>query len=92
MIVLPEPALAPVIPPVIVPMVQLKVLAALDVRLILVEVPLQMDFVAALVTAGRGFTVTVIVKGLPAQEPVVEVGVTIYCTVPAVVLLGLVSV
>jgi hypothetical protein len=73
-------------------MVQLKVLAALDVRLILVEVPLQMDFVAALVTAGPGFTVMVKVKGLPAQEPVVEVGVTIYCTVPAVVLLGLVSV
>jgi hypothetical protein len=63
-------------------MVQLKVLAALDVRLILVEVPLHMDFVAALVTAGRGFTVTVIVKGLPAQEPVVEVGGNdiLYCT------------
>jgi hypothetical protein len=55
-------------------MVQLKVLAALAVRLILVEVPLQMDLVAAVVTAGVGFTVTVIVKGVPAQEPVVEVG------------------
>ncbi len=92
MIVAPEPALAPVIPPVMVPMVQLNVLAALAVKLILVEAPLQMDFVAAVVTAGLGFTVTVIVKALPAHEPVVEVGVTRYCTVPAVELLGLVNV
>jgi hypothetical protein len=73
-------------------MVQLKVLAALAVRLILGPVPLQVLAVLAVVTAGVGFTVTVIVKGLPAQEPAVEVGVTIYCTVPAVALLGLVSV
>src|SRR6266542_4214986 len=92
LIVVPEPALAPVIPPVMVPMVQLNVLAALAVKLILVEAPLQMDFVAAVVTAGLGFTVTVIVKALPAHEPVVEVGVTRYCTVPAVELLGLVNV
>src|SRR6266540_1056153 len=75
-----------------VPMVQLKVLPALAVKPILVEVPLQMDFVAAVVTAGLGFTVTVIVKALPAHEPAVEVGVTRYCTVPAVELLGLVNV
>src|SRR6266540_1389536 len=92
LIVVPEPALAPVIPPVMVPMVQLNVLAALAVKLILVEAPLQMDFVAAVVTAGLGFTVTVIVKALPAHEPAVEVGVTRYCTVPAVELLGLVNV
>ena len=41
---------------------------------------------------GFGLIVTVIMKGLPGQEPVVEVGVTIYSTVPAVVLLGFVSV
>jgi hypothetical protein len=62
-------------------MVQLKVLAALAVRLILGPVPLQVLAVLAVVTAGVGFTVTVIVKGLPAQEPAVEVGVTniLYC-------------
>src|SRR6266496_1588233 len=92
LIVVPEPALAPVIPPVMVPMVQPNVLAALAVKLILVEVPLQMVFVAAVVTVGVGFTVTVMVKGLPVHEPVVEVGVTMYCTVPAVELLGLVNV
>src|SRR6266542_421188 len=75
-----------------VPLVRLHVLAALAVKLILVEAPLQMDFVAAVVTAGLGFTVTVIVKALPAHEPAVEVGVTRYCTVPAVELLGLVNV
>jgi hypothetical protein len=52
-------------------MVQLKVLAALAVRLILGPVPLQVLAVLAVVTAGVGFTVTVIVKGLPAQEPAV---------------------
>src|SRR6266542_3100302 len=92
LIVVPEPALAPVILPVMVPMVQLNALATLAVKLILVEVPLQMDFVAAVVTAGLGFTVTVIVEALPAHEPAVEVGVTRYCTVPAVELLGLVNV
>ena len=92
MIVLPEEALAPVIPPVIVPIVQIKLLATLAVKLIFDPVPLQILFVAALVTAGVGFTVTVIVNAAPAHEPVVAVGVTIYCTVPLVVLLGLVSV
>ncbi len=92
MIVVPEPALAPVIPPVMVPMVQLNELAALAVKLILGPVPLQVLAVLAVVTRGFGLIVTVIVKGLPGQEPVVEVGVTIYSTVPAVVLLGFVSV
>jgi hypothetical protein len=36
--------------------------------------------------------VTVIVKAAPIHVPVVEVGVTIYSTVPAVALLGFVSV
>jgi hypothetical protein len=48
--------------------------------------------VAALVTDGFGLTVTVIVKAAPVHVPVVEVGVTIYSTVPAVALLGLVFV
>ncbi len=41
-------------PPVMVPIVQLKLLAALDVSVIAVEAPLQMLFVEALVTAGIG--------------------------------------
>jgi hypothetical protein len=92
LIVAPEPALAPVIPPVIVPIVQEKLLATLAVKLIFGPVPLQVVFVLAVVTTGIGVTVTVIVKAAPAHEPVVDVGVTIYCTVPAVVLLGFVSV
>lgn len=57
----PEPALAPVIPPVIVPMVQVKVLGIEAVRLIFGLVPLQINAVAGVVTAGAGSTVTVIV-------------------------------
>ena len=79
-------------PPVIVPIVHVNVLGALAVKLILGPVPLQVVAVLAVVTTGFGFTVTVMVKGIPGQEPDVEVGVTIYCIVPAVVLLGLVSV
>ncbi len=85
--------MAPVIPPVTVPTVQLNVLGALAVSAILVAVPLQIVAVLAVVTTGLGLTVTVIVYGDPAQPGVaVEVGVTIYSTVPAVALLGLVSV
>ena len=47
--------------------------------------------VGEVVTVGVGLTVTVIVVGLPTHEPVVEVGVTTYCTVPEALLLGLVS-
>jgi hypothetical protein len=36
--------------------------------------------------------VTVIVKGVPVHDPVVEVGVIIYCTVPLAELLGFVRV
>ena len=60
-IVPPDPALAPVIPPVIVPMVHVNVLGALDVIVIAVDVPLHISFVGALVTTGVGLTVTVIV-------------------------------
>jgi hypothetical protein len=79
LIVLPEPAEAPVIPPLMAPMVHEKLLAAVEVRLILGDVPLQMVAVPGLVTPGVGFTVTVIVYGVAgAQLPVTEVGVTIY--------------
>ena len=88
----PEPATAPVILPVMVPKVQLKLLAALEVNAILVEAPLQILLVAALVTAGVGLTVTVMVVEEPTQEPVLEVGVTTYSTLPALALPGLVSV
>jgi hypothetical protein len=87
----PDPALAPVMPPVMVPMVQANVLGALDVRVILGPAPLQAEAVARLVTAGVGLTVTVIVCTGPTQLPVTEVGVILYWTVPAVLLLGLVS-
>jgi len=79
-------------PPVIVPIVHVNALATLAVKAMFVAVPLQIVFVAAVVTVGAGFTVTVMVKGVPGHELAVEVGVTIYCTVPAVVLLELVSV
>ena len=79
-------------PPVIVPIVHVNVLGALAVKTMFVPVPLQIVFVAAVVTVGAGFTVTVIVRGVPGHEPAVEVGVTTYCIVPAVVPLGLLSV
>jgi hypothetical protein len=72
-------------------MVQVKLLGAVAVRAIFGPVPLQIFTVAALVTDGFGLTVTVIVKH-SVHVPVVEVGVTIYSTVPAVALLGFVSV
>lgn len=73
----PEPELAPVIPPVIVPIVQVYVLVTEAVKLIFGPVPLQMVAVLGEVKIGPGSTVTVIVKGAPAHEPAVEVGVTI---------------
>jgi hypothetical protein len=92
LIVPPEPALAPVMPPVIVPIVQANVLGALDVSVMFGPVALQIDAVAAFVTDGVGFTVTVMVYGAPTQLPVTEVGVTIYWTDPAVLLLGFVKI
>ena len=77
MMIDPEPAPAPVMLPVIAPIVQVNVLATEAVRLIFGPVPLQVLAVAELVTIGVGLTVTVIVKGVPAQEPVVAVGVII---------------
>jgi hypothetical protein len=60
-IVDPLPALAPVMLPVIVPIVQVNVLAALAVNEIFVAVPLQIVAVFAVVTTGLGLTVIVIV-------------------------------
>jgi hypothetical protein len=91
LMVLPPPAVAPVIPPLMVPIVHVKLLGTEAVSAILVAVLLQIEYPAALVTTGAGLTVIVIVYGDPAQLPVTEVGVTIYWTVPAVVLLGLVN-
>jgi hypothetical protein len=79
-IVLPEAALAPVIPPVIVPIVQANVLGAVAVKGIFVAVLLHIAAVAGTpVIAGVGFTVTVTVyEVLAGQLPAVEVGVTRY--------------
>lgn len=57
----PDPALAPVMLPVIVPIVQVNVLGAVAARAIFVVPPLQMAAVFAVVTTGLGFTVTVTV-------------------------------
>jgi hypothetical protein len=78
LIVPPDPALAPVIPPVFVPSVQVKVLDTLAASVIFGPVPLQVAAVKLFVTAGVGLTVTVIVKGVPTQLPVTDVGVTRY--------------
>jgi hypothetical protein len=59
--VVPEPPVAPVIPPVIVPTVQVKLLSTLAVSAILGEVPLQVAAVFGVVTTGAGLTVTVMV-------------------------------
>ena len=59
--VVPEPAEAPVIPPVIVPMVHANELGAVDVSAILGLVALQIETLVAFVIAGVGFTVTVMV-------------------------------
>jgi len=60
LIVLPELALDPVMPPVIVPIVHAKLLGALAVNVIFGLVPLHVAAVLAVVTAGVGLTVTVI--------------------------------
>lgn len=59
MMVLPDPALAPVMPPVMVPTVQVKVLGAEAVSAMFGLVALQMVEAFAVVTAGVGYTVTV---------------------------------
>lgn len=75
-----------------VPTVHANELGVDAVNEIAVAEPLQLDAVLAVVTTGFGFTVTVIVYAVPAQLPVVAVGVTMYSTVPAAELLGFVNV
>ena len=89
--VAPEPALAPVMPPVIAPTVQLKLLATEEASAIFGPDPLQVEAVGKLVTIGAGLTVTVIVKGDPAHKPATEVGVTKYSTDPEAAEPGLVK-
>lgn len=91
-IVDPDPPLAPVIPPVVPATVHVNVDGVDAVRAIEVVAPLHIECVGAVVTTGVGKTVIIILKGDPAQFPAVEVGVTIYSTVPEFTVLGLVSV
>jgi hypothetical protein len=92
LIVLPDPAVPPVIPPMILPIVHVNVLGAVALSAMLVVPSLQIVSVVLVFIAGVGFTVTVMVYGSRfTQAPVVEVGVTRYSTVPAVELLGLSS-
>jgi len=60
-IVDPNPGLAPVIPPVIAPMVQAKLLGVDASKLILVAEPLQMSAMFELIIIGSGSTVTLMV-------------------------------
>jgi hypothetical protein len=75
-----------------VPIVHANVLGALAVRVTFGLTPLHIVAVAALVPTGLGFTVTVILYGVPGHDPVTEVGVIKYCIEPAVLVLGLVNV
>jgi hypothetical protein len=59
--VVPDPALAPVIPPVFVPIVQVNVLGTEAVNVVFGLVPLHIVVVPEFVTAGFGLTVIVIV-------------------------------
>ena len=73
-IVDPLDTVAPVNPPVIVPMVQLKVApATLLLSAILVVAPLQMVVELDVVTFGVGLTVTTMLVGIPGHELAVEV-------------------
>jgi hypothetical protein len=76
-------------------LLQVKLVAAvLPVMLYVAVAPLQVDPLAVEVTTGDGFTVTVMIcVARPGQAgDAVDVGVTIYCTVPAVLPLALTSV
>ena len=84
--------MAPATLPVIAPIAHVKPLVVLAVKAIFGLVPLHVLTVDELVMDGVGNTVTVIAKGVPVHKPAVEVGVTMYCTVPFVELLRLVSV
>ena len=91
---LPDPAAWPVIPPVTAPIVQLYVVGAVDDNAMFVAVLLQILAVDGTPDiCGVGLTVTTTLYGADdAQLPVVLVAVIKYSTVPAVALLGLISV
>jgi hypothetical protein len=75
----PDAAEAPVIPPLIAPMVHEKFAGVVDTSEIFGLVALQIVAVAALVITGLGLTVTVIVYGVGgSQLPVTDVGVIMY--------------
>ena len=75
-IIAPLDAVAPDIPPVIAPIVQLKVApVTLLARVMLVAVTLQIIRGLAVVTFGVGLTVTTMLVGIPGHE--LAVGVTI---------------
>jgi hypothetical protein len=65
--VLPEPADAPVIPPVIVPTVHEYVLEMLAVKLIPVPEPLQIANAVAVEITGLGFMVILTEKAMPGH-------------------------
>jgi hypothetical protein len=75
----PDPAVAPVIPPAIVPIVHVNVLGILAVRAILVALLEQTWAVLDVVTVGLGLTVMVYVIGVPGQ-PLAD-GVTVIVAV-----------
>lgn len=85
----PEPAVAPVMPPVIFPTVHVKVLGIEAPKIIFEIVPLHIMAVLGTFTTGVGLTVTV--TGNTPQLVEAE-GFTRYSTLPTIKLLGLVSV
>jgi len=88
----PLPPLAPVTPKVMVPTVRVKVLSVLDDNGIFSCELLHTLALAAFVTNGAGFTITVIIAGELVQFPICDTGVTKYSMLPAVILLVLTSV
>jgi hypothetical protein len=75
---------------VIDPTDQLNILGVVAVKAMFVAEALQISAILDVVTTGVGLTVTMIEYGAPGHAGVVvEVGVMIYSTVPAVALLGL---
>ena len=71
----------PPCPPVTVPAFetdQLKLLEVLDPNGIFSDALLQTEKPVPLVKAGAGLTLTLTTVGLPAQDPILEVGVTWY--------------
>jgi hypothetical protein len=68
--VLPDPPEVPVIPPVMVPIAQTKLLGIVEVNAIFVENPLQMLIAEVLVITGFGLIVRVTVKTFPRHPNV----------------------